>query len=132
FRVIEAGSKRRLCLQFGANICQKIVFDIIGSPGDKIRLNPLPFVVLGSPVSNTSDELFYPPSPRFSPNERIEHLKSRTNELNSWVSCVFEEPTVAGMCIYLSEGYDTSYDQKECSIRGFPTTIYEILVREDS
>src|SRR5437016_4084307 len=85
FRVIEAGSKRRLCLQFGANICQKIVFDIIGSPGDKIRLNPLPFVVLGSPVSNTSDELFYPPSPRFSPNERIEHLKSRTNELISWV-----------------------------------------------
>ena len=131
FRLIEAGAKRRLCLQFGANISQKIVFDIVGSRGSRIHLNPVPFVALGSPVSNTSDDLFFPPSSRFSPDERSEYLKSRIDEVISWVNFVFDEPTATGMCIYLSEGFDASYAQKGCSVRDFPTVIYEALLQED-
>ncbi|WOH49072.1 hypothetical protein [Bradyrhizobium sp. sBnM-33] len=131
FRLIEAAAKRRLCVQFGANINQKIVFDIIGSSHDNIQLSSLPFLALGSPVSNTSDELFYPPSSSFSPKERIEHLKSRVDEVISWVNRIFDEPSVIGVCIYLSEGYDTNYDQKECAIGDFQTTLQQTLLRDE-
>jgi hypothetical protein len=131
FRLIEAGAKQRLYLQFGHNIVQKIVFEIIGSQDDEIELNRLPFLVVDSPIANTSDELFFPSSSTFSPYERISNLKSRFGGLISWVNFAFGEQSVAGMCIWLSEGYDTNYDQKECSVRDFPTVVYDVLLQEE-
>jgi len=94
-------------------------------------MNPLSFLLLGSPIENTSDEILYPFSSHYSPDERIEHLKTRIEDIAAWTNAVFAEDKTAGMSIYLSEGFDTDYDQKKCSLNDFPTILRQILLPQD-
>lgn len=131
FRLLEAGPKHQLCIQFGANISQKIVFEILGHGQNRIQRNLLPFVVLGSPISNTSDDLFYPSVSPYSTKERLDLLNRRIDEIASWVNAAFNEVQTVGMSIYLSEGYDTSYDQRNCLLNDFSATLNQILLGTD-
>ncbi|MBR0684520.1 hypothetical protein JQ594_01220 [Bradyrhizobium manausense] len=128
FLMIEASAKLRLCVQFGVNVIQKIVFDILGSKPNRIELDRLPFFVVGSPIANTSDEIFYPPTEQFSPNERASYLTSKIDDLIAWVRIVSEAENTIGMTIYFSEGYDTNYKHESCTLEEFPRTMYRTLL----
>ena len=130
FRFVEIGARQRLYIQFRPNIGQEIVFDILRSQDVGNRANTLPFFITGSPTSSTSDEVFYPPLSKFSIGERTNHLSRKIEEVVLWVTAVFDVRDVTGMILYLSEGYDTHYDKKRCSLDQFSATIRQVLMPE--
>ena len=114
FRLEELAIKNRLGLQLGFNIVQPVVFEILGKKDRRLSGKEFVFLLTDSPISNISDALVDPNL--LDPMEVKETLRANMQRVEQFFSSVAEIDLLAGILLYVSCGYDTSYKREEISL----------------
>src|SRR5271155_4866363 len=118
FKLDEWAIKNRLGLQLGFNIVQPVVFDILGKKDRRSTNSEFVFLLTDSPISNTSDALVHPNF--IDPMEVKNTLNANMQKVQRFLSSAAETGLLAGLSLYVSRGYDTSYAREEISLGFLP------------
>jgi len=129
FTLAELAIKNRLGLQLGFNITQPVIFDILGKKEDRRSTNKeCVFLLTDSPISNTSDALVHPNLLDSTEVKNI--LSANMRRVERFLSSAAQTGLLAGMSLYVSRGYDTSYAKEEISLGSLAercVSIFNIL-----
>ena len=125
FAIAEAAIANRLNIQFGVNIIQKEVFDILGGFSDD---NRMPFLITESPVSDVSDGLIDPdPYVHGGDGARMITLAALAKVAVLIRTCLGHDEVQAVEVVF-SEGVDSDYDVVQATPETFVDVCYERFV----
>jgi hypothetical protein len=127
FELSERALRSRVGIQLGCNIVQKIVFEILDK--DLATKRALPFLLTGSPISDTSDDLLnYWSESRAQMKTKV---KSNAERLQNFIASLRSIPHIAGVALFVSEGYDTSYRKENVTIELLASRFIELAEEYD-
>ena len=116
WHAIKVGHDLSLYVTLACNIVQEVVHEMLLKHGDDSRTTT-PFVVTGSPLDNTSDNLVSPF--QLTP----EGVQSNLQKIEQWICEVFRGGTVKRVMLFLTEGYDDQFERLEIS----PSEVRSLL-----
>jgi hypothetical protein len=114
FKIQELAIENRLGFQLGCNIVQPVVFEILGKKDRRLTGKEFVFFITESPISNISDAIVHPNL--LDPIEIKETLGRNMRRVQRFFSSVAEIESLVGVSLYVSLGYDTSYNREDISL----------------
>ena len=113
WRLFKHGAEQDVCLLFGCNIPQAIVFEMLGTQKPEPPTAVLPFLATASPLDDTSDGLVSPYS-RIGPSGTdCLGVGESLQRLQSVFSVGLAESGIRAVTLFITEGYEK--DSCPCS-----------------
>jgi hypothetical protein len=130
FQTVEQAAEQNLYIAFGYNIAQPLALEILGHKTEPIVESHLPFLLTGSPLESTSDELIFPSSLDQSTAAYRTHLKSRLSAVEAVISHIMTNEHILGVALIFTSAFDTSYPTEKCAARDVSAISYEHIRRD--
>lgn len=130
FEVSARALVDNLSIQLSCNIIQDVVFEILQLERATLNGVEMAYLITGSPLWDTSDELISPYTAAGSLDDYYVKLTFVLQNIQHLAQYALQAQPVAAIIIFFSEGYDVSYQEISTQLHSFTERCLQAFKEE--